>query len=102
MALNSIASLGGDVTQEQVEARMIGGLQIDRATAGRALTELADAGLTAGGAFTAAGRQRNADIAAGIKAITARLYGDQPAEELEVAGRVLATVTARARAEVVA
>jgi MarR family len=102
VALNAIASQGGTATQEQIEARMTAGLQIDRATVGRALTELAAGGLIDGGSFTDAGRARHAEIRTGIDAITARLYGDVPAEELEIAGRVLATVTARARAELAA
>ena len=102
VALNSIASQGGSATREQIEARMTTGLQIDRVTVGRALTELSAAGLIDGGSFTEAGRQRHSDIRDGIGVLTARLYGDMPAEELEIAGRVLATVTARARAELAA
>ena len=74
----------------------------DRAAVGRALTELSAAHLIDGGSFTEAGRERHAGIRDGIGALTARLYGDLPAEELEIAGRVLATVTARARAELAA
>lgn len=102
VALNTIASQGGSATREQIEARMAGALQIDRATVGQALTELAAAGLIDGGSFTGAGRERHADIRDGIGVVTARLYGDVPAEQLEIAGQVLATITARARAEVAA
>jgi hypothetical protein len=102
VALNAIAIQGGTATLEQIEARMTAGLQIDRATVRVALGDLAAAGLIDGGSFTPAGRERHAAIQAGIAGITARLYGDVPAGDLEIAGRVLATITARARAELAA
>jgi hypothetical protein len=97
VALNTIAASGGSATQEQSETRMTTGLQIDAAAVSRTLAELGAAGLIDGGSFTAAGRIRHAEIQAGISGITARLYGDVPNEDLATAGRVLATVTARAR-----
>ena len=100
VALNTIAAGGGSATLDQLETRMTIGLQIDVGAVARILDELAAAGLIDGGSFTAAGRDRHAGIQAGIAAITARLYADVPAEDLAVAGRVLSTVTARARAAV--
>jgi DNA-binding MarR family transcriptional regulator len=102
VALNLIASQGGTASEEVIEARMTDGLQIDRAAVGRVLAELAATGLIDGVSLTEAGRERHAGISAGINEITARLYGDVPAEELEIAGRVLVTITTRARAELAA
>jgi DNA-binding MarR family transcriptional regulator len=49
--------------------------------------------------LTAAGRELQARLVAEIESITARLWGDIPAADLEVAGRVLSTVLRRAAAE---
>jgi len=46
-----------------------------------------------------AGVQLNGRITAETDAVTARLWGDLPAEDLELAGRVLMTVLRRAAAE---
>jgi hypothetical protein len=46
-----------------------------------------------------AGRQLHAGVRGAVTAITERLWGDLPQEDLESAGRVLATVLARANAE---
>jgi hypothetical protein len=69
----------------------------DGAAALAALT--ADGLLTGAGELTAAGRDRHAEITAGLTEITDRLYGDLPADDLAVAGRVLTVITARASAE---
>jgi DNA-binding GntR family transcriptional regulator len=50
-------------------------------------------------ALTEAGQARYRQIRTALDGITARLYGDLPAEDLATAGRVLAIVTARADAE---
>ncbi|WP_042421152.1 winged helix DNA-binding protein [Streptacidiphilus anmyonensis] len=52
--------------------------------------------------LTDAGRARNRQIRDAVDALTQRLYGDIPAEDLATAGRVLALVTARANAELAA
>jgi hypothetical protein len=49
--------------------------------------------------LTAAGVASRARIRGGIDAITSRLYGDLPASDLEVAGRILSIVAERADAE---
>jgi hypothetical protein len=95
VAINLSATGGPD----DLAGRLATGLRIDPAPI---LAGLVDAGLlTAGGALTPAGRARYDDISAGLADITARLYGDLSAEDLAVAGRVLITVTNRARAELV-
>lgn len=81
-------------------AELAGRLRIPPGSAAGALSALTTAGLLAAdGTLTAAGRDRHAEITTGLTAITARLYGDLPAADLAVAGRVLTTVTARATAE---
>ncbi|HEY6745422.1 MAG TPA: hypothetical protein VI357_06840 [Mycobacteriales bacterium] len=75
-------------------------LRIPLTEATAALSALAADGLLApDGTLTAAGRDRHAEITAGLAAITDRLYGDLPADDLAVAGRVLSLITARASAE---
>jgi hypothetical protein len=64
------------------------------------LLQAPDAGSPIG--VTAAGRQLHARIRASVAEITERLWGDLPAEELEIAGRVLSTVLARANRELAA
>lgn len=75
-------------------------LRIAPAEAQRIIDGLAAAGLlTESGTLTPSGRERRGQISAGIAGITQRLYGDLPADDLIVAGRVLTLVTERARAE---
>ncbi|HEY5987679.1 MAG TPA: hypothetical protein VIV12_15085 [Streptosporangiaceae bacterium] len=49
--------------------------------------------------LTGAGQARYRQIRTAIGEITERLYGDLPAADLAIAGRVLATITARANEE---
>ncbi|MGO4749592.1 MarR family transcriptional regulator, partial [Streptomyces sp. 2MCAF27] len=51
--------------------------------------------------LTAAGRELHESTSAETAEISARLYAGIPAEDLAVAGRVLALVTERANAELV-
>jgi hypothetical protein len=81
-------------------AELAGRLRIPLASAAAALSALtADGLLASDGTLTPAGRDRHAEILAGLAEITDRLYGDLPAGDLAVAGRVLTLVTARATAE---
>jgi hypothetical protein len=98
VALN-LTSASGPVSADQLAER----LRIPVPAAGAALAALRDGGLIGPhGVLTAAGRARHDEIAAGLAEITDRLYGDLPAEDLAVAGRVLSLVTARATAELAA
>jgi hypothetical protein len=63
---------------------------------------VADGLLTPQESLTEAGRARYDEIRSTVDAIVARVYADIPAEDLEVAGRVLTTITARADAEAAA
>jgi hypothetical protein len=95
VAINLSATTGPD----DLAGRLATGLRVDPAPI---LARVADAGLLAAdGSLTPAGRARYDEIRAGLAVITERLYGDLPPEDLAVAGRVLTTVTARARAELV-
>lgn len=79
---------------------LAGRLRIPLGSATGALSALTTDGLLAtDGTLTAAGRDRHAEITTGLTAITDRLYGDLPADDLAAAGRVLTTITARATAE---
>jgi hypothetical protein len=105
VALNQTAAAGGTITLEALTSAMVHGLKIDAATAIATVASLADAGLVTGGdtvAFTEAGRDRQAGIRAGITEVTARLYGDLPQSDLEIAARVLITITDRANAQLAA
>ncbi|PWR07230.1 hypothetical protein DKT69_35210 [Micromonospora sicca] len=111
VALNAVAAEGGAVERGAVERgalvqRMTGALKVDESAVRTTLAELTDAGLLralpAGGsglALTDVGRARQGRIADAVAGITARLYADIPAAEMEVAGRVLTLLKQRADAE---
>ncbi|MDZ5443687.1 hypothetical protein U2F26_13220 [Micromonospora sp. 4G57] len=106
VALNAVAAEGGAVERGALVQRMTGALKVDEPAVGTTLAELTDAGLLralpAGGsglALTDVGRARQGRIADAVAGITARLYADIPAAEMEVAGRVLTLLKQRADAE---
>ncbi|MBM0225751.1 hypothetical protein [Micromonospora sp. ATA51] len=106
VALNAVAAEGGAVERGALVQRMTGALKVDESAVGTTLAELTDAGLLralpAGGsglALTDVGRARQGRIADALAGITARLYADIPAAEMEVAGRVLTLLKQRADAE---
>jgi DNA-binding MarR family transcriptional regulator len=103
VALNGTAQSGGAVDLDQLVARMVDGLKIDRAAVLATVAELSDAGLlTADGTrvtLTEAGQTRYHGIRGAVDDVTARLYGDLPEDDLATAGRVLTLITARANAE---
>jgi hypothetical protein len=95
VALNLTATSG-----PLAAAELAGRLRIPLGAATDALAALTTGGLLADdGTLTAAGRDRHAAIVEDLAAITDRLYGDLPAGDLAVAGRVLTLITARATAE---
>ncbi|MBV1850139.1 hypothetical protein [Catellatospora tritici] len=106
VALNVTANAAEPVPVAALAARMAAGLKIAEPEAAAAIDRLVGAGLLAAAAGgltpTATGAQLYQRISAGIGEITTRLYGDIPAADLAVAGRVLQLVTARADAELVA
>ncbi|MFD0261718.1 hypothetical protein ACFVH7_26015 [Kitasatospora indigofera] len=106
VALNATADGGGSADRGQLVARLAGSLKIDDDSALATLAGLTDTGLLEEPPtepsrlrLTAAGQERQDRIRDAVGEITARLYGGFSPEELAVAGRVVATVTARANAE---
>lgn len=102
----TLASAGdgeGAADGAQLERRLAGALRTDAADARAHLRALASEGLVddsgARVTVTEAGRRLQDGIRAGIGRITDRLWGDLPADDLSAAARVLATVLARADAE---
>jgi DNA-binding MarR family transcriptional regulator len=100
--LNVAGVAGGTVTQDQLVKRLTTGLRLSESVVLTTRKELLDLGLASATVdhleLTDRGRERFDQIRAGIAAITDRLYGNIPAADLEVAGRVLAIVTERANA----
>ncbi|MEU8300518.1 MarR family winged helix-turn-helix transcriptional regulator [Micromonospora sp. NPDC048909] len=106
LALSAVAAQDGAVEPAHLVQRMTGALKIDASVVLAVVGDLTDAGLLgrapAGGAglvLTDAGRAVQRRVAEAVTAITARLYGDIPADDLAVAGRVLTLVRQRADAE---
>jgi hypothetical protein len=101
VVLNLAASADPPMAREQIVSRATSGLKVSDDVAIAALDGLVASGLVSVGdevAITDAGADRQRLIRGEIDTITARLYGDLPAEDLATAGRVLTTVTERANA----
>jgi DNA-binding MarR family transcriptional regulator len=99
----------GAVDRDQLVTQLTGLLRVSAAEAQGRLAELADAQLLvvpvdAGSPVkvTDAGRELYARIRAAVTEATQRLWGDLPAEDLAVTGRVLSTILTRASAELAA
>jgi hypothetical protein len=97
---------GGTVDRGQLIGRVAGALKVSDAEAQARIGELAAAQLVEApdgqGAevkVTDAGQQLYGQIRAAVGQITQRMWGDLPAEDLAIAGRVLSIITARANAE---
>jgi hypothetical protein len=96
---------GGSVERAQLLARVTGALKLGDDEAESLIAGLAENGLLDAPAeaptvtATEAGRQLHARIRTAVSEITARMWGDLPAEDLETTGRVLSTILERANAE---
>jgi hypothetical protein len=107
-ALNLTAAHGGAIDRDQLASRMTGALKIDDSAALAAIAELTTAQLLQalpGGSrlgLTGAGQAGYRQLRTAIDELTARLYGDLPADDLATPGRVLSVITARANAELAA
>lgn len=102
VALNLLDAAGGSEGADDLIARMLDGLRIPEIDVWAAVDDARRRGLIAGTdrlTLTDAGRAQFDAIQAGIAGITERLYGDLPTADLEVAARVLLTITDRARTE---
>ncbi|MBC3839787.1 MarR family transcriptional regulator [Streptacidiphilus sp. 4-A2] len=109
LALNYAASADPAIEHEQLVARITGGLKVPETEALATVRELTGAGLleavpgeAARLRVSEAGRALSSGIRAETDRIVQRLYGDVPAGDLAVAGRVLTLVTERANAELAA
>ncbi|MCG7529439.1 hypothetical protein MHW47_34030 [Streptomyces sp. OfavH-34-F] len=106
MALNATDDKGGTIGRDQLVARLTGAAKLAVPVAEQTLAELTSAGLLEERAadgpvlltLTPAGRRLVRTHRAALAEVTAALYGDLPAADLEAAGRVLTEVTARADA----
>ncbi|MGW4895894.1 MarR family transcriptional regulator [Kitasatospora sp. NPDC004240] len=103
IVLRAAVTADGPQTADQLVAQARASLKADPADIRATLDELlAEKLLVEEGADlrpTDAGRERLATIAAETAPVSARIWGDIPAEDLAAAGRVLALVTERADAE---
>jgi DNA-binding MarR family transcriptional regulator len=100
---------GGALDRHELAGRVAGVLKVSDAEAQARIGELAAAQLLEAPdgdgspvKVTDAGQQLHGEIRGAVTKITRRLWGDLPAEDLATAGRVLATVLARADAELAA
>jgi hypothetical protein len=102
VAINLLSQPGAPATSDVLIERLVEGLRIPEIDAWATLDAARRTGLVEGTdtiALTAAGVERYEAISAGIAGITERLYADLPAADLEVAARVLLTLTERAAVE---
>lgn len=97
---------GGTIDQGPFLSRIAGAMKISHAEARARIDELAAAQLLqvpeddgSPVSVTDAGSQLHARIRTAVTEITERLWGDLPADDLNIAGRVLATVLDRANSE---
>jgi DNA-binding MarR family transcriptional regulator len=117
VALVLIAGSGGSAGHDQFTARVAFALKETQETAAARVGQLAAKGLVqitpelgtsvapepgTSVALTETGQRLMSSIRQHVDAITQRLWGDLPAADLDVAGRVLRTVLERAEAEVAA
>jgi hypothetical protein len=106
ISLTLTVASGGTVDRDQLVGRVAGALKVSEAQAQARIAELTAAQLLQAPdgegsqvTVTDAGQQLHGQIRGATTEITRRLWGDLPAEELDVAGRVLSTILARADAE---
>jgi hypothetical protein len=104
IALRLTVMSGGAVDRDELVNRVAGALKISEGEARPLFEKLAAAGLLRVDGddmveLTDAGRELHDGIRGSASETTERLWGDLPAEDLTVAGRVLSTVLERANAE---
>lgn len=106
VTLRAVLAAGGSTGRDELVADVTGSLKTDESvvrgvieelTAGKLLEE--DPADDSRIRFTDAGRELYESSTAETAEISARLYAGIPAEDLAIAGRVLALVTERANAE---
>ncbi|WP_433538947.1 MarR family winged helix-turn-helix transcriptional regulator [Micromonospora sp. CA-249363] len=104
LALNALTA--GPVARTPLVRRLANARKVDESAVHEVIDHLVDAGLAqlddtteAQVSLTDAGHATQARVAEAVAGITARLYGDIPPAEADVAGRVLTLVTERANDE---
>lgn len=102
---------GGTIERAQLVGRLAGALKRGGGYGEEQADELVARGLLSDGggdeddglvSLTPAGREVHGRIRATVAQITDRLWGDLPGDDLDITGRTLATILARANAEFVA
>jgi DNA-binding MarR family transcriptional regulator len=106
VTLRALAVAGGPIGRDGLVADITGSLKTDESVVRGVIEELTAAKLLEEDPaqpsrirLTDAGRELHETTTAETAEITARLYAGIPAEDLAIAGRVLALVTRRANAE---
>ena len=103
ITLRLTMAAGGEIAREQLVGRLAGALKAGAAEAEARVDELVAAGLLGSSddgvvAATEAGAHVHARIRGTVGEITRRLWGDLPADDLEITGRTLRTILERANA----
>ncbi len=109
IALTLAVRAGGRSDSAELAGALAHALKVGEGQARSLLAELADSGLLDLGAGehgpvapTPAGEELHRGIRASVAEVTERMWGDIPAADLAVAGRVLGTVLERANAQLAA
>lgn len=107
ITLQLVIAAGGAVARDELVGRLDGALKRGTPDAQARIDELLAAGLLESGGpagqvrVTETGREVHARVRDSVSAITRRLWGDLPSDDLAITGRTLATILARANAEFV-
>ena len=106
VTLRAVIAAGGSIGRDELVADVTGSLKADGSVVRGVIEEMTAAKLLEGHPaeasrirLTDAGRELYESTTAETAEISARLYAGIPAEDLEIAGRVLTLVTGRANAE---
>ncbi|MFE9773657.1 MarR family winged helix-turn-helix transcriptional regulator [Streptomyces sp. NPDC005931] len=106
VTLRAVVAAGGSIDRDELVGDVTGSLKVDASAVRRVVEELTagklleeDPAQASRTRLTEAGREVYESTTAEGADISARLYAGIPAEDLAVAGRVLALVTDRANAE---
>jgi hypothetical protein len=103
ITLRLTITAGGEIAREQLVGRLAGALKAGTAEAEARVDELVAAGLLHSSddglvTTTEAGAHVHARVRGVVSEITHRLWGDLPADDLEITGRTLTTILERANA----
>jgi hypothetical protein len=104
VSLVVLSGAGSDLSRAEATDLVAGALKLNASDAAEVLDALAqrrlfDSPLEGTQAVTPAGRELLHEVRIETERVTQRLWGDLPADELDVAARVLATILERAERE---